>query len=189
MGSLPMTADRTDSASDRPLANLAALAGGLLGRAEATPAPAPASEAQTEIAMMIPEPLRSPELLAAIEAFERGADPLAVESAVSHAELFAELRVRDPKARVRAPSDYALMMVTTGSGQRLLPLLSSAERLRAHAGSAAVIGAPLSATRALELALGMGFDGVEIDRGSAQAYRLSRLQMQRLHTALYQTIV
>jgi len=52
-----------------------------------------------------------------------------------------------------------------------------------------VVGAPLSATRALELALGMGFDGIEIDRGSPQAYRLSRLKMQRLHQALYQTIV
>ena len=173
------------SVNDRPVASLAALAGGLLGKAGA----APASEAQTEIAMAIPDPLRSPELLAAIEAYERGADPLAVESAVTRAELFAELRVRDPKARVRGPADYALVVVTTGAGTRLLPLFSSAEKLRAHAGDAAVIGAPLSATRALELALGMGFDGVEIDRGSPQAYRLSRLQMQRLHQALYQTIV
>src|SRR5689334_19001278 len=102
MGSLTMTADRTESANERPFAGLAAIAGGLLGKA--APAPAPASEAQTEIAMAIPEPLRSPELLAAIEAFERGADPLAVESAVTRNELFAELRVRDPKARVRGPS-------------------------------------------------------------------------------------
>lgn len=168
--------------------SLASIAGSLLDDRPAA-APAPASEAQTEIALNIPEQLRTPELLAAIAGFERTGGAQALEDAVGRAELFVPLRVRNPKARVHAPGDYALVVITSSAGQRLLPLYSTQELLQAHAREDAVVfGAKLSATRALELALGMEFDGVEIDRGSAQAYRLSRLQMQRLHKALYQTL-
>lgn len=187
-----MAADRIHPpSSDRPGTALAALAGALLDR----PAPAEplqrASEAATEIALPIPERLRSPELVAAIARMARGdADGLReFERELDRAELFCALRPRTPSGPIRSASDYALVVVTTSDDRRLLPLFTTQALLRAHANGSAVCPAPLTTTRALELALGMGFDGVEIDRGSPQAYRLSRLQMQRLHQALYQTLV
>jgi hypothetical protein len=101
---------------------------------------------------------------------------------LAQAELLVAMRSR--RSRADAPDavrDCSLVLVTTTAGERILPLFTSSASLRRFVRDELTAGTPMAPAKALEVALSMGFDAIEIDRGSDCACRLARHQVAQLH--------
>jgi hypothetical protein len=118
-------------------------------------------------------------VVAALEALRQldsaDLDPLA--EAMKDATLVAPLRAR---ASAMRNGDASLITLTGTGGERVLPLFTSEAVLRRAMRDRSVVGSPLTTERAFEAAIALGFDAVELDRGTSHARRLSIPEVRRM---------
>lgn len=158
----PPVADN-DAEKDGKTAILAALANTLLAEGEA--------------AARRPPPNAG--IIAALEELRHldTVDLVVLGSALADATLVAPLRTRANAAR---HGDASLITLTGTGGERVLPLFTSEQVMRRALRDRTVVGSPLTTERAFEAAIALGFDAIELDRGTAHARRLSIAEVRRV---------
>jgi len=115
------------------------------------------------------------DLLIALDACNKShrASAVALARALGSAEMFLAMRP-NCSGTVSGPDGLNMVVLTTRNGRRVLPVFSGIGRFRGFARDDATVCHKLPGAQALQIALVMNFDAIEIDRGSPHCCRIGR---------------